>query len=203
MTAAYRADTDAAGPRPARPRAAGQRDDPRDRRSHRAVDRAWACVCGGRRRATSPCAPTRNTESCPTATSTTWIRARGWRAQRASATRSISRSGRPRSRARTPRGTRRGAGAAPAGTSSARRWPRGCWGSTSRSTAVARTSSSPTTRTRRPRPRRPATGRSRGYGCTTGWSVPPGLPTRPRRWPSRSGTSSCSARRSTASAATR
>ena len=44
-----------------------------------------------------------------------------------------------RRRARTPPGTRPGAAAGPAGTSSARRWPSRCSGSASRSTAAATT----------------------------------------------------------------
>ena len=81
----------------------------------------------------------RATASFHTAGSRTWIRARAGRAPTASAIRSTSLCGRPKSRARTPPGMPAGAAAGPAGTSSARRWPRRCSASTSRSTAAART----------------------------------------------------------------
>ena len=58
---------------------------------------------------TSRCVPTRITAKYPTAKSTRWTRARGCRAPRASAIRSISRSGRHARRARTPPGTPLGA----------------------------------------------------------------------------------------------
>ena len=68
----------------------------------------------------------------------------------------------------------------------------------STSTAAATTSSSPTTRTRRRRRAWRAGPSSRGSGCTTGcsrWAR--------RRWPSRSATSRCCTRWSSAGAATR
>ena len=156
MTEAYVEDTDRLGPRPARRRAAGDGDDRGDRRPDRRPGRVRPRLRVGRRRLLPRAQLRSATASSPTATPTTWTRAR--RRDRG------AEGGPARLRAvegaQGGRGHRLGLalGRGPArlahrvlgdGRGRARR-------STSRSTAAARTSSSPTTRTRSPRPRRPA-----------------------------------------------
>src|SRR5262244_1229382 len=95
-------------------------------------------------------------------------------------------SGRPARRAIRP-GTRPGGRAGPAGTPSAPPWRCRCSGPRSTSTPAARTCGFRTMPTTRPWPRRsPASGRTRGPGCT--WERSPSAA---RRWPSRPGTWCC------------
>ena len=177
--------------RPARPRAAGQRDDRADRRADRAADRGRACLRGRRRRLLlGPVLPQlRRTIAPPRRPDGPGRGGRGRRPQaRPARLRALEgpQGGRGHGLGRRPGGR-----AGRAGTSSARRWPSSCSASTSRSTAAAATCSSPTTRTRRRRRSPPhGGGRWRGCGCTTGWSG-----STARRCPSRSATCSCCTRR--------
>ena len=110
--------------RPPRRRAAGDRDDRRDRRADRRPGRGAATPTSPAATSTSGSAASAATASSPTAAPRTWTRARRRARPRSRRTRSTSPSGRRTRRARTPAGTRPGARAGPAGTSSARRWPR-------------------------------------------------------------------------------
>ena len=103
-----------AGPGPARPRAAGDGDDARDRRADRGADRGRARVRGGRRRVLRGAQLRRRTASSRNQdTDQLLARARGSSRASTSATRSTSRSGRPTSPTRTRGGTRPGAAGRP------------------------------------------------------------------------------------------
>ena len=103
MTAHYRADTDALGlGRPDEEPLASQTIGPIVDHIAALVD-ARARLCGRRRRVLPRALGPRLRLASPTASSSTWTRARAWRAPSARRTRSTSRCGRPTSRARTPR----------------------------------------------------------------------------------------------------
>ena len=130
MTELYRADTDALGLGPPRPRAAGLGDDRADRRLHPDADRLAATPMRPAATSTSACARTRATAASRTGGSRTAMdQGEGIEGVRAQ-------GGPARLRAvEGPQGGRGhrlglalGAGPARAGTSSARRWPRSLLG---------------------------------------------------------------------------
>ena len=152
---------------------------------------------------TSACARIPPTVSFRAATSTRWNRATASFApmaralRRASATRSISRSGRRPSPA-SLRGIPPGARGVRAGTSSARPCRASTWGFPSTSMAAALTWCFRITRTSARKARRRAAARSRAIGCTPACSrLPTRRPARSRRCRNRSTTSCFCTRRST------
>ena len=151
----------------ARRRAAGQRDDPRDRRPRLPAHRRRPRLRGAGQRLLSGAQLPRVRQA---------LQAAHRRARRGGPRRGRAGQGGPARlrrleggqarRARAPLGEPLGHWAGPAGTSSARPWACATWAPASTSTAAAATSSSRTTRTRSPRPRRPACP-SPASGCTT------------------------------------
>ena len=199
MSAALRRRHRRAGPRTARHRAAGLRDDRADRLADRRPHRARPRL-RRRRRRLLPRALRRRVRLAEPPRDRRDEPGRGGESRAPSARRIrwTSRCGRRTRTARTRSGSRPGAAAGRAGTSSARRWPRSSSASAFRSTAAATTSSSRTTRTRPRRRGWRATASSRRSGCTTGCCS-----SARRRWPRASATSWRCTTCSTTSGATR
>ena len=193
MTAAYIADTDAPGPRPARPRAAGRRDDRPDRRADRGADRARQRLRGRGRRLLPRAQRRRATASSRTATSTQMDQGEGVEG-------AAAQGGPARLRAlegaEGGRGHRlgRALGARPAGL--AHRVLGDGRGAARRRLRHPRRRQRPRLPAPRERggadARRRAAPSSRASGCTTGCSS-----SAARRWPSPSATSPCCTRCST------